>query len=276
MSSWHANTSLLAALLLLPAVVVGQETTATGQSCPGNENPRPTLGISSFACHCSYRVEGSTARKMWDFNSEPEILGIEEGGPSHGILEVGDRIVAIDDQLITTPAGGRRWSIVRPGERVRLRIRRDGKVISATVQVGLVCPSESGPAAETDLPRSRRLPRLLPEGWLGIGVACDCSVDASGEFPRWTFHDAPEIRQVAPGSPADEVGLRPGDRILRIDGEHLTNPAGGEAFSRIRPGQRVRLLIQRKDARRILEVTATVRPPPSNSDDPDSTDGAES
>ena len=58
------------------------------------------------------------------------------------------------------------------------------------------------------------------------------------------------------GSPAHLAGLRAGDVLLRLDGVRLDTPAGGEAFSVIRPGQRVRFDVRREDAELTFEVVA--------------------
>jgi len=40
--------------------------------------------------------------------------------------------------------------------------------------------------------------------------------------PRWA--DYPEVREVAPGSPADRVGIQPGDVLLLVNGKDARDP----------------------------------------------------
>ncbi|HEY7768019.1 MAG TPA: hypothetical protein VIB55_07535, partial [Longimicrobium sp.] len=66
----------------------------------------------------------SDGRAHTTFEGEPRISGARANGP----LRDGDVLVAVDGQLITTREGGRRYSSIDPGERVRLSVRRGGRV----------------------------------------------------------------------------------------------------------------------------------------------------
>lgn len=253
--------TLMSATAIGLPISAGAQVPAGTDTCPDGSAAQADLGITSFSCHCS--VEKSESASAWSFLTEPEIHGVSPDGPSAGKLKTGDRVIAIDGALITTPEGGRRWSAIRPGDRVSLRVRRDGMPRTVTIVPGAGCEGDVvTEARDTSMeardagPSSPRLGRLLPKGWLGIGLACDCSVDTSGELPRWTFNESPTIAGVMPGSPGHVAGLRAGDVLLRLDGVRLDTPAGGEAFSLIRPGQRIRFGVRRGDAERTLEVVA--------------------
>jgi S1-C subfamily serine protease len=252
--------SLMRAVTLMSAMAIGLPTAAGAQApaaadtCPGGNLPKADLGITSFSCHCSVETSGSASE--WSFLTEPEIQGVSADGPSAGELQPGDRVISIDGALITTPEGGRRWSAVRPGDQVSLRVRRGGVPRTVTIVAGASCEGDVAARSGDGEPSPPELRRLLPEGWLGIGVSCDCSVDTSGDLPRWTFDGSPTIAGVMPGSPAHLAGLRAGDVLLRLDGVRLDTPAGGEAFSLIRPGQRIRFDVRRDDAELSVEVVA--------------------
>ncbi len=55
----------------------------------------------------------------------------------------------------------------------------------------------------------------------------------------------PVVDQVIAGEPAAAAGVRPGDRILRVDGKPLTDWMDFAAYVRDRPGQAVNVLVQR-------------------------------
>ncbi|MFM9046755.1 MAG: ChaN family lipoprotein [Cyanobium sp.] len=63
------------------------------------------------------------------------------------------------------------------------------------------------------------------------------------------------VRRVAPGSAAEAAGLRPGDRVLMLNGEPVER--AGQVILRVRelpPGVPLRLLIERAGKRRLVEV----------------------
>lgn len=253
-----AFTMMLIGFLFLPGA--GRSQVVASDTCTGGSPSRPDLGITGMVCHCSSRtVDGVT---LWQFRTEPEILGVRADGPSADLLQPGDRVVRIGGQLITTPAGGRAWSDVAPGDTVRLRVRRGRGITNVTFVAARSCPeSPAENPAESPLPevKSPRLTRLYPDGWLGLGLSCACSVDTSTGDPRWAFETSPTVVAVAPGSPASAAGVRPGDILIRIDQKRLTTPEGGAAFSALRPGQEIRFTFERDGEPVTLEMTAVSR-----------------
>ncbi len=78
--------------------------------------------------------------------------------------------------------------------------------------------------------------------WLGVRVAHEA--------------DGARILEVVPNSPAAEAGLRPGDRIVAIDGEPVdTNHPLPDVIQRRRPGDTVRLKIIREGEEQTVFVT---------------------
>ncbi len=280
---WSRAVGKGSIVLLLVAEAAAAARPGADASCPGGEPAEADLGIGGLSCHCSVTEDEAAGTALWRFRTEPEILGVRPGGPADGTLHRGDRVVAVDGLLITTPAGGRRWSLVRPGERVELRVRRDGRIETVELVAGGRCPD--GPAARRGAVEPRQRPAeapalpglaglsalsdlrweaetLLPRGWLGLGLACACTVQLGEEAPRWSFHAPPTVGAIEAGGPASRAGIREGDLLVAIDGRELTAEAGGAAFSSVRPGQRVRFTVRRDGAEREVELVAGERPEP--------------
>jgi hypothetical protein len=106
------------------------------------------IGISGLDCvgECTLSIKEDGSSRSWFFSAEPRVFGVESGGPTDGILESGDLLVAIDGLLITTKEGGQRYANLEPGERIRLRYRRDGRAREASVRVEEGCLDPPNPA----------------------------------------------------------------------------------------------------------------------------------
>ena len=97
------------------------------------------------------------------------------------------------------------------------------------------------------------VPQLKADGkiaraWLGVS-----SSDAA---PR----DGAVVQQVT-GAPAQKAGLRPGDVILRFDGRTIATASDlGQAVNTRKPGDTVKVEVQRNGSRETLSVTLGTRP----------------
>jgi len=89
-----------------------------------------------------------------------------------------------------------------------------------------------------------------PTGRLGVGFQCtECGTqtdDATGESV-WFFSGPLEVTAVNVGGPAYEAGVQRGDLIKAIDGKALETDEGGLAFTRIIPGEAVRLTLVKRN-----------------------------
>ena len=91
-----------------------------------------------------------------------------------------------------------------------------------------------------------------PRGHLGVRIACDCTVNAAPSAARpWRFRSAVLVDAVEAGGPAAGV-LRPGDAIAAVDGAPVTEAGGARRLWEVRPGESVRLTVER--AGRRMEV----------------------
>lgn len=147
-------------------------------------------------------VREPDASKPW-----AEVVRVREGGPGASLgLAPGDRIEAIDGRTIAdTVAFSRLFERIRGGDRVRLRIRRDGAVLDRTVTVPALpeeriegldvaygsVVSELGHRLRTIVTKPKgatgRLPGLFLVGWL----SCDSVESPVGQpdgFARLLRH----------------------------------------------------------------------------------------
>ena len=80
-------------------------------------------------------------------------------------------------------------------------------------------------------------------------------------FMAGVFFEAPIVGAVAPGSPAAEAGLQPGDRIVSIDGGNVSTFADIQiAGAMSRPGHPLTVVAERQVEGSPRQVTVTVEP----------------
>lgn len=70
------------------------------------------------------------------------------------------------------------------------------------------------------------------------------------------------IGEIAPGSPAEQAGLQPGDRIFLIDDVAVRSAADIGDYIKTQPGEPVVLAVERDGQRFTVTVTPRVSPPP--------------
>jgi len=70
------------------------------------------------------------------------------------------------------------------------------------------------------------------------------------------------IGEISPGSPAEQAGLLPEDRIFLIDNAEVRSAADIGEYIRTRPGEPVTLTVERDGERFTVVVTPRVSPPP--------------
>ena len=90
-------------------------------------DPVGELGIGEMRCSSGRCLRGwafQGGRLITTFTTEPSVHALRP--PADAVLEEGDVIVSVDGKLSTTTEASRRLRLLEPGDRVRLRIRRDG------------------------------------------------------------------------------------------------------------------------------------------------------
>ena len=258
---------LLCAVLLALASTVpagAQEST-----CPSEADPVGHLGLS-VSCDCTVSM-ARWPERPWSFRSGIHVVSVEAGGPAAGKLQPGDTVVAVDGHAVATAEGARRMADLKPGERVTLTFRRNGREARVEVRPDPICPqdpralgayavpvrapeaSSVPPPDVTQTPAGTpgpvpNMPDLLPPGRLGLALACRrCGWErgAGDAFPRWHSTEPPVVYSVAPRGPAEEAGIRAGDALLEVSGLAVTTRIAGEALGAAAPGQRLPLTLRR-------------------------------
>lgn len=154
--------------------------------------PLVPSGYLGFGLECS---ECGMRDSLFFFTAPPFVQGVTDPGPAQRAgLTAGDAILRVDGVDITTPAGGRRFSGIAPGDTVRLTIRRG----LGTRDVVLV-------AAERPTPPSAAAPgaadgRLRYQGRVG-----DATIEVRGAPVRVTRDEQ-----------AGEVVIRTSDTVIVI------------------------------------------------------------
>jgi regulator of sigma E protease len=165
------------------------------------------------------------------FSEGEAIVGIVERGSvaEAAGIQTGDRIVAIDGK------GQPDW------EAVQARI-----MTNAGRSVGLVL-NRSGRVIETSL-------TPLPQGPSDAGFA--------GMHPH--LQETNVVQSIVSGSPAETVGLRPGDAITSVNGVEIKNPSGKEVRESLRAvsetQERVPITFVRDGKLHEIQVGRTILP----------------
>ncbi len=181
-----------------------------------------TLGIQGMRCEgCAFRMSRSGIEEA-RFRTEPEVLAVARDFIRGDGLRAGDRIVAVDGVLVTTRAGGDALAGIRAGQRLVLRVRRDGRLEELEMVAGSACALREA-VDEGDVEVEAVAP--LPPGYDMIELP-----------PRPPTAEAPETREapappeaperwyVRPARPAD-----PGPPVLTAEALSVV-PAGHLGF----------------------------------------------
>ena len=213
------------------------------------------------------KSEKSDSKPWAGLNAEEREGGVfvsqvVEGGPAEKAgLKVGDRIISANGQAIKTRDDVRQAiGALSVGDKLALKIERDGWNKGAELVLGTKpgATADKGRAgtdkAETPPKndRPRRDPAPAPaakRAFLGVGP--DQAFEGKGF----------KIGTVSEGSAADKAKLKVGDTILGVDGKAVDDAeALVDAFKKYKPGDKVKLHVEREGWERDLSVELGERP----------------
>jgi S1-C subfamily serine protease len=193
--------------------------------------------------------------------------GLQPGAPTIAIgspfgLEgtVTSGIISGLDRTIQAPNG---FSIsgaiqtdaaINPGNSGGPLLDARGNVIGVNSQIATQSGSSSGVGFAIPVDQVKRVVPFLekgqkvPHAYLGI---------SSGQAQR----GGALIGQVSPGGPADQGGIRQGDRVVQIGGQPVRSPDDlSAAVNDRKPGEKVQVVVDRGGQRRTLTVTLGTQP----------------
>jgi len=189
------------------------------QSGPGatSDGPRPLL--FGFALECvNCRVTGRGGRGLqpgtgrgalgvWHYDEYPRIAAVVDGSAAQAAgIRVGDLLVSVDGQSLTTDDGAQHFRELRAGDTAHLTLDRDGK----TVFVDLV------------------LRRLMGRGGVGSSVSAPTNPPVVVTRVDGVLLEVWSEDRVAQSR--DSTGatiLKIGNTVVRLGGESPLSPARG-------------------------------------------------
>jgi hypothetical protein len=199
--SERRSAPLLAGLVC----ALGVAAPAAAQTC--RDGTAAWLGVTSLACNCTNATADGGG---WQFRSEPEVRGVDLGGPAAGLLRTGDVVVAVDGFPITTAEGGRRFSAAAAA--VRLTVRRGDRLVEVEIPAVAVCRGD---------PRVAFAPRALGgKAALARGAAPEpAGAGAAGAARPGAFRSP--VGASAPPDPGRLLAPRPPTALPGPDGGRM-------------------------------------------------------
>ena len=155
------------------------------------------------------------------------IAGVQSDAPAaQAGIQAGDVITSVNGKTVKNPHDlAIDVAAVKPGDEAKLQVLRDGQSKTVSVKVGQL-PGEQ--MAKSDSPQQSREK-------LGLALA-PLSPDMRNQLDVPDGTNGVVIRDVQPGSPAEQAGLQSGDVIVGVGGKAVDSPSA--AVSAIRTGMK--------------------------------------
>jgi serine protease Do len=144
------------------------------------------------------------------------LASVENNSPaSRAGFEPGDVIESMNGKPISSPRDlALTVAAVTPGQDAQFHVLRDGQERDVTVKVGEQ-PAEKVANSQPEEAHGR--------GQLGVALA-PLTPDDRDQLQIPDGQNGAVIREVRPGSPAADAGLRPGDVIVGVGSQKVSNP----------------------------------------------------
>jgi membrane-associated protease RseP (regulator of RpoE activity) len=148
-----APTAPVAAIAAVPAVAPVP---------PLPPSPTGWFGFSIKCSECGWSQQRDEDSPVWESSTPPELSMISRDGPAAraGLL-AGDRITHVNGVSILTSQGARAFGRVRPGQKVRLTVLRNGKSLTRELTLATRPELRAALAASASTPRPAGLRREL-------------------------------------------------------------------------------------------------------------------
>lgn len=240
-------------------------------------------------------VTGSSRdRDVWtkQYLAYPVVRSVDPGSPAaRAGIQSGDTVLAYDGADVRkSPV--QLHKLLRPGETVRVRVKRAGRVLDLPVVIARRHEQparvlmELGEPEAVVVPRAPRPARAPVAEWnvrmpaSSAGAATPQSAPSVGYVyvigdppPNQLIAGAEIVRvspdlgepfgvevgllvlSVAPNTPAAQAGLRPGDVIVRVDGQEVALPIALRRALERAEGNALNLEIVRKKKKATLKLT---------------------
>ena len=171
------------------------------------------------------QLKGATARALhMGDNSGALIAGVTNDSPAgRAGVEPGDVIEAVNGQKVANPRDlAVDISAIKPGEEAHLTVLHDGQTKDLALKVGQLPAEQSASNGPQQGSRHAEL---------GLALA-PLTPDMRNQLDVPDGTRGAVVRDVQPGSPAEQAGLQAGDVIVGVGTHPVTSPA--EATKAIR------------------------------------------
>jgi serine protease Do len=175
---------------------------------------------------------------------------VEEGSPAAKAgLQVEDVVISFNGQAVRDAASLRDMvARTAPGLNSTITVVRGGKQVYLTADIGTPPGEKSASAAPTPAD-------VASKGKLGISVA-DLTPEIAKQLSLDESAKGVVVAEVAPGSPAMEAGIRPGDVVLRVNGRNVgASSEVPDVVKSLKAGEDASIVVRRGGARVLLKAT---------------------
>jgi len=225
-------------LVFTVAVLALAGGTALAWSQPPDRPPRAFLGILAEPAPAGAERPGVFVRAV-TVDSPAARAGLK---PGDEIVKVGDKAMSDFDALVNSLARH------KPGDKLTFHVRRDGKEQTVPVTLG-ERPNPLATAAAREIPTAFlgvETQELTPTERARLGVKANAGA---------------VVREVVPGTPAAEAGVKPGDVITSFNGKEVGNPIQlRAAVQQAGAGKEVTLEVARGNETKTLKARLEASP----------------